>query len=63
MNLTTSNKNNADQNKVMLISIVKEMAESTTGTESTKHWVKDALWFDIPASSTCFGSFGWRMGR
>jgi ketosteroid isomerase-like protein len=48
MSLTSSNKNNADQNKEMLISIVKEMGESTTGTESTKHWAKDALWFDIP---------------
>jgi len=25
------------------------MTESNTGVESTKHWAKDALWFDIPA--------------
>jgi len=48
MSLTLSNKNNANQNKEMLISIVKAMAESTTGKESTKHWANDALWFDIP---------------
>jgi ketosteroid isomerase-like protein len=32
-----------------LTSIVKEMAESMTGAQSTKHWAEDALWFDIPA--------------
>ena len=39
-------KSNVD--KEMLISIVKEMAESATGAQSTKHWANDALWFDIP---------------
>lgn len=34
--------------KQILISIVKEMAESMTGEQSTRHWAKDALWFDIP---------------
>ena len=48
MSLTLSNKNNANQDKEILISIVKAMAESTTGKESTKHWANDALWFDIP---------------
>jgi ketosteroid isomerase-like protein len=32
----------------ILISIVKEMAESMTGAQSTKHWAEDVLWFDIP---------------
>jgi ketosteroid isomerase-like protein len=32
-----------------LVSFVKEMTESMTGTQSTKRWAKDALWFDIPA--------------
>jgi ketosteroid isomerase-like protein len=32
-----------------LTAIVKEMAESMTGAQSTKHWAEDALWFDIPA--------------
>jgi ketosteroid isomerase-like protein len=48
MSLHSSNKNDADKNQEILNSIVKEMAESSTGAESTKHWSKDALWFDIP---------------
>lgn len=32
----------------ILISIVKEMSESMTGAQSTRHWAEDALWFDIP---------------
>ena len=32
-----------------LVAIVREMSESMTGAQSTKHWAKDALWFDIPA--------------
>lgn len=34
--------------KVALISIVKEMTESMSGAQSTRHWADDALWFDIP---------------
>jgi hypothetical protein len=34
--------------KEMLVSIVKEMTESMTGAQSTRHWAEDALWFDIP---------------
>ena len=26
----------------------KEMTESMTGAQSTRHWAEDALWFDIP---------------
>src|SRR5271163_5001619 len=37
------------KDKEMLVSIVKEMTESKTGAQSTKHWAEDALWFDIPA--------------
>lgn len=37
------------QDKDTLTSIVKEMSESMTGAQSTKHWAEDALWFDIPA--------------
>lgn len=40
---------NEKKDKEALISIVKEMAESMTGAQSTKHWAEDALWFDIPA--------------
>lgn len=35
--------------KETLISIVRDMADSMTGAQSTKHWADDALWFDIPA--------------
>ena len=35
--------------KEALFAIVKEMSESMTGAQSTKHWANDALWFDIPA--------------
>jgi ketosteroid isomerase-like protein len=35
--------------KKILAHIVKEMTESMTGAQSTKHWADDALWFDIPA--------------
>ena len=39
----------ATEDKEALVAIVKEMSESMTGAQSTKHWAKDALWFDIPA--------------
>jgi ketosteroid isomerase-like protein len=38
-----------EKDKQALVSIVKEMSESMTGAQSTKHWAEDALWFDIPA--------------
>jgi ketosteroid isomerase-like protein len=31
-----------------LVAIVKEMTESMTAAQSTRHWADDALWFDIP---------------
>ena len=40
---------NAEKDTETIISIVKEMAESMTGSQSTRHWSDDALWFDIPA--------------
>ncbi|MGA8272195.1 MAG: nuclear transport factor 2 family protein [Candidatus Sulfotelmatobacter sp.] len=36
------------KDKEPLVSIVKEMTESMTGAQSTRHWAEDALWFDIP---------------
>ena len=39
----------SEKDKEIITSIVKEMAESNTGSQSTKHWSKDALWYDIPA--------------
>ena len=38
----------ADQDREAIISIVKEMAASMTGEQSTRHWAPDVLWFDIP---------------
>lgn len=38
-----------EKDKEALVAIVKEMSESMTGAQSTRHWAKDALWFDIPA--------------
>jgi ketosteroid isomerase-like protein len=40
---------NTAKDKETIFSIVEEMTESMTGLQSTKHWAKDALWFDIPA--------------
>lgn len=37
------------RDKEILLSIVKEMTQSMTGAQSTRHWAEDALWFDIPA--------------
>lgn len=37
-----------EKDRENIISIVKEMAESMTGAQSTRHWAADALWFDIP---------------
>ena len=42
-------KQSTEKDRETIISIVKEMAESMTGLQSTKHWSKDVLWFDIPA--------------
>ena len=39
---------NTQRDKEILTGIVKDMAESMTGAQSTKHWADDALWFDIP---------------
>ena len=36
------------KDKEALVSIVKEMTESMTGAQSTRHWAEDALWFDVP---------------
>jgi ketosteroid isomerase-like protein len=44
----TANEENIGRDKEIIISIVKEMTESMTGAQSTRHWAADALWFDIP---------------
>ncbi|HWK07891.1 MAG TPA: nuclear transport factor 2 family protein [Puia sp.] len=46
--MVTHHKSSLEKDKEILISIVKEMTESSTGAQSTKHWADDALWFDIP---------------
>ena len=38
----------AQKDEEIIISIVKEMTESMTGAQSTRHWAEDALWFGIP---------------
>jgi ketosteroid isomerase-like protein len=38
-----------EKDKEVIIAIVKEMTESMTGEQSTKHWTEDTIWFDIPA--------------
>jgi ketosteroid isomerase-like protein len=45
--MTASTAKASDQET--LLSIVKDMTESMTGAQSTKHWAHDALWYDIPA--------------
>lgn len=47
--MTASTAASVKTDKDTLFAIVKEMSESMTGAQSTKHWAKDALWFDIPA--------------
>ena len=37
-----------EQDKEAIIAIVREMAASMTGAQSTRHWASDVLWFDIP---------------
>lgn len=37
----------SEQDREAIISIVREMSESMTGAQSTRHWAPDALWFDI----------------
>jgi ketosteroid isomerase-like protein len=49
MTATTGTANSIEKDKEALVAIVKEMSESMTGAQSTTHWAKDALWFDIPA--------------
>ena len=49
--------------KKLLTGIVREMADSMTGAQSTKHWANDALWFDIPAfASKCSGLLNFGSG-
>ena len=48
MSATTGIANSSRKDEEALVSIVREMADSMTGAQSTKHWAKDALWFDIP---------------
>jgi ketosteroid isomerase-like protein len=45
----TNISDSQQRDREILTSIVKEMAASMTGAQSTKHWAEDALWFDIPA--------------
>src|SRR6476469_2825446 len=44
----SSTMTTAEQDKEAIISIVREMAESMTGAQTTRHWAPDVLWVDIP---------------
>jgi ketosteroid isomerase-like protein len=46
--MPTNNIQTPEHDRAALISIVKEMTESNTGVQSTRHWSEDALWYDIP---------------
>ncbi|MGH7290381.1 MAG: hypothetical protein ACREJT_04175, partial [Myxococcota bacterium] len=37
-----------EQDQEAIIAIVREMAGSMSGAQSTRHWAPDVLWFDIP---------------
>ena len=43
------NPNNLEKDREAIPAIVKEMAGSMSGEQSTRHWVEDTNWFDIPA--------------
>lgn len=47
--MSKPHEQSTEKDKEAIISIVKEMAQSMTGSQSTRHWSDDALWFDIPA--------------
>jgi ketosteroid isomerase-like protein len=38
-----------EKDREAVVAIVEEMAASTSGEQSTRHWTDDTLWFDIPA--------------
>jgi ketosteroid isomerase-like protein len=48
MKRMVAQESTAQKDEEIIISIVKEMTESMTGAQSTRHWAEDALWFDIP---------------
>jgi len=50
MKRMVAQESTAQKDEEIIISIVKEMTESMTGAQSTRHWAEDALWFDIPAT-------------
>ena len=41
--------NNPEKDREIITAIVKEMAGSMSGEQSTRHWASDTIWFDIPA--------------
>ena len=51
----------AQKDEEIIISVVKEMTESMTGAQSTRHWAEDALWFDIPPFASSGHSAGTKM--
>lgn len=43
-----SNEQSIEQDKQVLHSIIKEISQSMTGEQSTRHWAENAVWYDIP---------------
>jgi len=43
------NSNSLEKDKEIITAIIKEMAGSMSGEQSTRHWIEDTIWFDIPA--------------
>ena len=41
--------NSQEKDKETITAIVRDMAGSMTGEQSTRHWAPDTIWFDIPA--------------
>ena len=41
--------NSLEKDREIITAIIKEMAGSMTGEQSTRHWAPDTVWFDIPA--------------
>jgi ketosteroid isomerase-like protein len=68
MKRMVAQESTAQKDEEIIISIVKEMTESMTGAQSTRHWAEDALWFDIPPFASrgiqpALKFFGWVFGN
>jgi hypothetical protein len=44
-----------EENREAVEVVVREMAGSMSGEQSTRHWTNDTVWFDIPAFASGTG--------